>query len=321
MEMMMRKIILLVFILATLAACTKTPTMEAVTPTLVETTPGSIQAAPTVETIISTPITESTIPSPMPESHLDTADLSSYLAAWNSGEVEVIRSLYTEDARYYPEAEMQNLSQGQPIDVLVSDPSFAERVREHEGMTMRILGEPMMIYDKLVAFLYRWENEAEGYDGAALLRYENDKIFLHSFIQSDQLTPNPRDDSTHVEEITLDDLMRAWVDTDYTAAQELYETDAVILSDEDLAQAAWRDYSSPAKLDRILSQFAGWKPTIIDTPKRIGDFAIFAWHWEAFDYPKGYGVRLVHFQDAQIGMDIRYAIRPWEANGKPFLSP
>jgi hypothetical protein len=186
---------------------------------------------------------------------------------------------------------------------------------------MRVLGEPMMIYDKLVAFLYRWENDTEGYDGAALLRYEGDDIFLHSFIESDTLTPNPVDDSSYVQDINMDDVMRAWLDSDLVAAQEIYNENAVILSDEDLAQAAWRDHSTPPKIDRLLIQFSGWNPAILGTPKRIGDMVIFAWHWQAFDYPKGYGIRMVHLQDSQITTDIRYAIRPWEANGKPFMEP
>jgi hypothetical protein len=243
------------------------------------------------------------------------------VAAWNSGDIGAIRSFYTADARYYPEAEMQNLYHGQPIDVLVSNPSFVNQVARYEGMTLRILDQPMMIYDTLAAFLYRWENNTEGYDGAALLRYENGKIFLHSFIESSQLTPNPLDGSSYVREVNLDDLMHAWNDSDLVAARDIYSEEAVILSDEDLAQAAWRDFSVPPKIDQLLTQFAGWNPTILGTPKRIGDLVIFAWHWQAFDYPKGYGIRMLHIQDSKVGTDIRYAIRPWEANGKPFMVP
>jgi hypothetical protein len=319
--MMIHKIILLVFSFGTLAACIKTPTIEDVAPTSIEPTPASIQAAPTADAVRSPAITESILPSPTSETHLESADLSNFLTAWNSGDVEIIRSLYTQDARYYPESEMQNLYHQQPIDVLVSDPSFAEKVMAHDGMTLRILSNPMVIYKKLVAFLYRWENDFEGYDGAALLRYEDDKIFLHSYIESSQLTPNPVDDTNYVEDINMDNIMQVWVDSDQNAAQEIYDENTVILSDEDLAQASWRDFSVPPSTKQLLTQFAGWNPTIIGTPKRIGDLAIFAWHWEAFDYPKGYGVRLLHFKNLQITTDIRYAIRPWEADGKPFINP
>jgi hypothetical protein len=258
---------------------------------------------------------------PTAQAYLETADLTSFVDTWNSADVSAIRSMYTTDARYYSQAEMQNLAQQQPVDVLVADPTFDEQVATHQGMTLRILGEPMMIYDKLVAFLYRWENESEGFDGAALLRYEGDGIFLHSYIESDQLTPNPGDDSSYVQDINLDELMNAWDEGDPLAAQEVYAENAVIFSDEDLAQAAWRDFSKPPSMGQLLSQFSGWNPAILGTPKRIGDMAVFAWHWERFGYPMGYGVRLVDFADGKVDTEIRYAIRPWEANGAPFMQP
>jgi hypothetical protein len=318
---MMDKVILLLLFLGTLTACARTTAIETVAPTSIEPTPGSIQTAPATETAVSPSNTQSFLPSPTSESYLETADLANFVSAWNSGEVEKIRSFYTQDARYYPESEMQNLHNQQPIDVLVSDPFFVEKVAAHDGMTMRILSDPWMIYGKLAAFLYRWEDDTEGYDGAALLRYEGDKIFLHSFIESSQLTPNPADGTNYVEDINMDNLMQVWANSDQNAAQEIYTADPVILSDEDLAQAGWRDFSVHPGINQLLTQFSGWKPTIIETPKRIGDLVIFAWHWEAFDYPKGYGVRLVQFKDAHIATDIRYAIRPWEANGKPFMNP
>ncbi|NJD60509.1 MAG: hypothetical protein C3F13_13185 [Anaerolineales bacterium] len=318
---MIHKIIFSVFFLGTLAACAKSSTLGDITPTSIKTTPITNRVAPTKETIIVPSIPESILASPTPKSHLEMADLSNFLTAWNSADVEIIRSLYTQDARYYPESEMQNLYHQQAIDVLVSDPSFAEKVVAHDGMTLRIVSSPMMIYSKLVAFLYRWENDFEGYDGAALLRYEDNKIFLHCYIEASQLTPNPIDDTNYVDYINLDNLMKIWADADQNAAQEIYSKNIIFLSDEDLAQASWRDFSVPPSTKQLLTQFSGWNPTIIGTPQRVGDLVILAWHWEAFDYPKGYGVRLLQYKDAQISADIRYAIRPWEADGKPFMSP
>ena len=330
----MKKLFLLIF-LSTLVACSGISKQEEVKPEQMETTypdkmPESFLSTPTVVLLASTstaepsttsPTPEYATPTPIPDTHLGPVDLSSFVATWNSHDVQKIRTLYTDDARYYSEAEMQKLYQEEPVDVLVADPSFTERVDSSIGMTMRILGEPMMIYDKLVAFLYRRENTTEGYDGAALLRLENNKIFLHSFIESDQLTTNPKDPSDYVKDIDLDPMMQFWNGKTPNATQDIYSENPIILSDEDLAQATWRDFSVPPKINQLITQFAGWNPAILDTPKGIGDVAIFGWHWETFSYPKGYGVRLVHFQDSQIITDVRYAIRPWEANGKTFMNP
>ena len=330
----MKKIILFT-LLSTLVACSSISKQEEVKPAQMEPTdpdktPKSILATPTVVILASTSTAEPSTTSPtsvnatstpIPDTHLSMVDLSNFVSTWNSHDVQRIRTLYTNDARYYSEAEMQKLYQEEPIDVLVADPSFAERINSYTGLSMRILGEPLMIYDKLVAFLYRWENTTEGYDGAALLRLENNKIFLHSFIESDQLTPNPKDPSAYVKNIDLDPMMQVWNNGDPNAAQEIYNENSVILSDEDLAQASWRDFSAPPKINQLVAQFASWNPAILDKPKGIGDVAIFGWHWETFAYPKGYGVRLVHFKESQIITDVRYAIRPWEANGKPFMNP
>jgi hypothetical protein len=321
----MKKLILVIILLVMVGCSAPTTKAELIsTPMMTEqTSQPSETSTHTPEVKTSTPTLEqkSSTVSPTPGSILETIDLSDFVAAWNGGDVSKIRSFYTTDARFYSKADLQYLYQEQPIDVLVSDSSFTEQVANYEGMTLRIIGEPLMVYDKLVAFLYRWENQGEGYDGAALLRYEDGKIFLQTSLESDQLTPNPLDGSSDVQELNLDDLMRVWIDSDSVAAQAFYSENAVILSDEDLAQAAWRDFSRPPKLNQLLSHFAGWGPTILGEPKRLGDLAIFAWHWQQFDYPLGYGVRLVHFQDGKIDTDIRYAIRPWEAKGKPFMEP
>jgi hypothetical protein len=330
----MKKIILFT-LLSTLVACSSTSKQGEVKlaqmePTDPTTTSVSIPSTSAVVILASTSVAEPSTTSPTPEnatstpipdSHIETVDLSTFVSTWNSHDVQRIRTLYTDDAKYYSEAEMQKLYQEEPIDVLVTDASFTERINRYTGLSMRILGEPMMIYDKLVAFLYRWENSTEGYDGAALLRLENNKIFMHSFTESGQLTPNPKDPSAYVKNIDLDPMMEVWNNGDPNAAQEIYNENSVILSDEDLAKASWRDFSTPPKINQLVTQFAGWNPAILDKPKGIGSVAIFAWYWETFAYPKGYGVRLVHLKEYQIITDVRYAIRPWEANGKPFMNP
>jgi len=58
----------------------------------------------------------------------------------------------------------------------------------------------------------------------------------------------------------------------------------------------------------------------VGQPLRLGDLVLHAWSWKAFNYPVGYGVRLMRYDGDKISMDIRYAIRPWEAQGRSFVS-
>jgi hypothetical protein len=252
----------------------------------------------------------------------ETTDLSAFSLAWSSHDVSRIRDFYTEDARYFPESEIYKLENGQPIDVLVSDDVFQERANQYQGFSMRVIGNPVMIFDKLVAFSYRWENETEGYNGMALLRYEEHKVFLHTDIISNQLTPNQTDESSYYKDpVNLDSLMHAWNEADLILAQTLYTEGAAIVSDEDLAQAPWRDFSSPANIGKLLPTFMGWNPTIIGQPVQIDDKVFFPWRWYKGEYPVGYGVRLLKYNGSSISMDIRFVIRPWEANGQPFMNP
>jgi hypothetical protein len=262
---------------------------------------------------------------PTPSANQDpitTTDLSAFTAAWSSHDVSQIRDFYTADARYFPESEIVKLENGQPIDVLVSEGAFQERVNQYQGFKMHVLSNPIKIFDKLVAFSYRWENESEGYNGMALLRYEGDKIFLHTEIISNQLTPNQTEDSAYYKDpVNLDSLMQAWNDADLVLAQTLYTENAAIVSDEDLAQAPWRDFSSPATISKLLPSFESWNPTILSQPVQLDDTVIFPWRWYNRDYPVGYGIRLIKYDGGEISIDVRYVIRPWEANGQPFMTP
>ena len=66
--------------------------------------------------------------------------------------------------------------------MFVADAAFSESVREHQGLKFRIMGEPIRIFDKLVGLMYRLEDDNEGYNGVALLRYEGEKIWLHTYV-------------------------------------------------------------------------------------------------------------------------------------------
>lgn len=299
--------------LAFLAACS--PNLPTASPTI----------PPASPTPIPTQIPTSTIPplpSVTPVPHLETADLTAFAAAWNSHDAVAVRAFYAPDARYFPEQELWNLEQEQPIDVLVWGGTFAQRVQARAGLKMRMLGQPLQVFDKLVAFIFRWENDSSGYNGAALLRYEDSKIYLHTELVSAQPTPNQPDASTSsADEGALSSLMQAWNAGDPQAAASLYLNNAALFSDEDLVQAPWRDFTQPPKINYVVAQFKGWDPAVLGQPLRLEDTLVFAWHWKKYDYPTGYGIRLVHYSGGVIDIDVRFAIRPWETDGGLFLNP
>lgn len=302
----------LVFIL--LVACTSTPTGRT------NSESATIPSSPMTPTNSSIP--SPAVPSATPDSHVESLDLSAFASSWSTHDVTTIRSLYLDSARYFTEAEARKLYQEEPIHVLVSEDAFLDSVHKYDGYKMRILGKPFGVYGKLVAFAYRWERDDKiGYNGAALLRVEDGRIFLHIDFVSPQQIPGSADDTSHISTMSLDNLMKVWNDADLTAASQLYGDQAVILSDEDLAQALWRDFSQPAQIKDLFAQFAGWDPVVINEPIRIEDLVIFAWRWKMISYPAGYGIRLIHYDDSRIVSDIRFAIRPWEGNGKPFMNP
>ena len=256
-----------------------------------------------------------------PDPNLQVKDLSAFTQGWNSRDVQAIKALYTNDARIFSEAEARNMENQSAVNVNVSEDLLTSLLKAMpEGYQIRVVGDPMMIYDKLVAFTYRLEGPTEGYNAAGLLRYESDKIYQHVFFVSGTLTKNNAPASVPALDSTVSQMMDAWNKSDVKAATSLYASDALILSDEDLAQVQWRDFSFPPSLAQLLSQFSGWKPELISSPLQLGDMVLFAWRWNIRDYPVGYGVRLVRVQNGMITTDIRYAIRPWEAQGKEFSS-
>ena len=310
------KSLILITILFIVAGCAPAPIEQMSIAPIPSKSPSAIPTTP------PTPIP--TVSTSQPDHQVDLTVMNEFASAWNSHDPVTIRALYTEDARYFTEEQMQKLSNEESIDVLVSDAGFVDHVRRYEGYKIRILGEPIEIYTKLVAFAYRWENEnKEGYNGVALLRYEGGRIFLHVDVVSPQQTPAEGNEPGAIPSTKLKDLMKAWNDGDLTAAGKLYGENPLVLSDEDLAQAPWRDHIQPPQLKDVLNQFAGWNPVLISDPLIIGDMVIFSWRWnlDYMDYPFGHGVRLLHYKDSLIATDIRFAIRPWENNGNPFMNP
>ena len=309
-------------ILLTTACATPTPTPTALPPSV---TAATLPPAATSTPIVlpppptSTPTEVTTMPTSNP--NLQTKDLSSFVEAWNSRDIQSIRALYSDNARIISESDAGKLGRQEPVDLTLNEELIAGCLQSiPETMKMRIVGEPMMVFDKLVAFTYRIEGETEGYNAAGLLRYEGDKIYQHVFVVSDNLTSNSTPNTELSLKAPIDAMIEAWNQGDLQTASGLYSKDAIILSDEDLAQASWRDFQTPPTLKQLFNQFSGWKPAMDSPLVQMDDAVIFAWGWSIRNFPAGHGVRLVKFQDGMITMDIRYAIRPWEVEGRKFAT-
>ncbi len=291
-------------------------------PEVSPTEPSAVTAAPVAEVAPTAMVgVESTVP-------LESADLAAFAEAWSSGEIEAIRAFYTDDAVYVSAEQAVALQRKEPVSVLVAEDAFAERVREHQGLRMRIMGEPIQVSDKIVGFAFRWEESGEGYNGVALLRYEGGRIWLHTYAVSTTRTSNLADEAM-LQPVDLDGLMEAWSAGDVSAIRGFYtDTDGVfaVFNDEEIANSLRGIVYSPQELAggyvtrEVWSHATQWGMTVVGQPLRLGDLVLYAWGWKAFDYPVGYGVRLMRYDGAKINIDIRYAIRPWKAQGQSFVS-
>jgi hypothetical protein len=105
------------------------------------------------------------------------------------------------------------------------------------------------------------------------------------------------------------------------AAQLLYTDEAAILADEDLVQAPWRDFQRPPSVASAIREYSQWNAVAGGEAIRSGDLVWCVWHWQAFDFPFGYGVRVLRYDGQRLDLDIRFAVRPWEPEGKTFMNP
>jgi hypothetical protein len=255
------------------------------------------------------------------ESIFDTVDLSSFIDTWNSGDTLAIRSLYASNGMYFTDEEIFKLKNQEPYSADVDDIKFTSHIEEFENLKIRIIGCPVSIYNKLVGFTFRCENDREGFTGVTILRYEGDRILIQVTSMNSEWTPNQTYDSVYFEPVDVTQLLTVWSSHDPDQAREYYSENAAILADEDLAKAPWRDFANPPTLDQVMATYGDWAPVTLNQPLRIGDRVILAWKWSVFPYPMGHGVRILHYNGTLVDMDIRYGIRPWETEGKPFLYP
>ena len=310
--------ILLTVLLTLVAACS--PVHET---TVMDT--GSLVTPTGIKATIPVIITET----PDYSNFISTPDLSAFIQAWNSGDVEAIRSYYEPEAVYLSSDEALAIQQKEPVDPLVSSDAFAGRIKTYSGLRLRILGKPIQVTEKQVGYLYRWEGGSDGVNGVAILRYENGKIWMHTYIEDAVATPNPAEGSDPVGLTDLSQLAAVWSSGDMEKAKSLYtmkDGAYLVFNDENIALSLRGRTMTAGALEggnlasELLGNGKAWGMQIIGEPQQLNDLVLAAWSWKAFNHPMGYGIRLMRIVDNQVAVDIRYAFRPWEVAGKPFIS-
>jgi ketosteroid isomerase-like protein len=278
------------------------------------------------------PSTPEDVPSPaisQTEEPITSLDLTAFSDAWSNKDVERIRSFYTGDAVYLSDMEVVSLQRGENVSSDIADGTFSDRLKAYEGQEMKILGEPVQIFDKLVGFAFRWQDGLDGTNGVALLRYEGDKIWMHTYALSSERTPNPSPGSQVLETVNMEPLLEAWSAGDVEAVKNFYTViDGVlaVFNDEDILKSLQGITHSAYELagsylaSEVLTQASVWGMVSLGQSVRIGELVLMTWRFEALDYPSGYGVRFLRYDGDKIVTDIRYAIRPWEAAGQTFAS-
>ena len=106
------------------------------------------------------------------------ADLSAFISAFESGNYEKVRALFTEDGVLTTAANTHDA-------IITGDTSrLADRVDEaefrrlatlHGGEKLQILSQPIQVGDNTVAFAWKWSS---GVSGTALLHLRDGKIVI-----------------------------------------------------------------------------------------------------------------------------------------------
>ena len=92
---------------------------------------------------------------PQAETPIKGVDLAAFAEAWSRADIDRIRPFYTDNATYLSDEEVVALQRRKQVSPYIADDVFKERLRVTEGLEMRIVGEPMQIFDKLVGFAFR----------------------------------------------------------------------------------------------------------------------------------------------------------------------
>lgn len=256
---------------------------------------------------------------PPSEAEVRGFDLSPLVDAWNANDLDALRSLYAEDARLASIDEVAAVQQGASIPTSIDEGALDHQLQALGNMRLRILGDPIQVTDKTAGFTFRLEGENEGRNGVGLLRYEGEKIWLHVYALDPEMTPNPPTAISGLQPGSVDELNAAWTALDVPAVTQLYQEGARVWRDEDLVAILSGSGASPMSLEEQVRSRGSWGPMAVGAPVQVGNLVLFAWRWEAYDYPNGFGVRLLQYDGNRIAADVRFALRPWEAAGEPFL--
>lgn len=104
------------------------------------------------------------------------ADLSAFEAAYESGDYDQVRALYTDDGIITTAGNTYSMYYGLEAQEGTWDVDGAEFRRLaslHKGADFQVLGTPVAVGDNSVAFAWRW---GTGIDGTALLHLRDGKI-------------------------------------------------------------------------------------------------------------------------------------------------
>ena len=256
---------------------------------------------------------------PQTQAEVRAIDLSPLVEAWNANDLDALRSLYAEDARLASINEVAAVQQGESVPTSIDEGALDHQLQALGNMRLRILGDPIQVTDKTAGFTFRLEGESEGHNGVSLLRYEGEKIWLQVYALDPEMTPNPSADTSGLQPSSVDELNAAWTALDTPAVSQLYQEGARVWRDEDLVAILSGSGASPMSLEDQVHSRGSWGPMAVGAPVQVGNLVLFAWRWEAYDYPNGFGVRLLQYNGDRIAADVRFALRPWEATGEPFL--
>ena len=106
------------------------------------------------------------------------ADLAAFEAAFDSGDYEQVRALFTEDGVITTMGDIHSAYFGDTVDFTsgrVDGPEFRRLATMHYPSDFIILGEPIQVGDNSVAFGWTW---AYGISGTAILYLRDGKIVL-----------------------------------------------------------------------------------------------------------------------------------------------
>jgi len=106
------------------------------------------------------------------------ADLSAFKSAFESGNYEEVRSLFTEDGVLTTAANFHDaIFRGDTSRLAdrVDEDEFRRLATVHGGENFQILGQPIRVGDNTVAFGWKW---GDGVSGTALLHLRDGKIVI-----------------------------------------------------------------------------------------------------------------------------------------------